>query len=143
MEQIESLKADEEARLVFSPTLLDALTPLTYDRYLTETKLTGRESVGVGLRLAYCVARVCNADARDHRRVAKDDRRAGQAVEESNAGAKKNRRDVDVDFVETFRHRRAPDTRSVETHPPDQLRWPCAASCGPPTLMFSADSAFS
>jgi hypothetical protein len=43
---------------------------------------------------------VCNADAPDHRRVAKDDWRAGEAVEESNSGAKKNRRDVDVDFVE-------------------------------------------
>ena len=43
---------------------------------------------------------MCNADAPDHRRVAKDDWRAGEAVEESNSGAKKNRRDVDVDFVE-------------------------------------------
>jgi hypothetical protein len=43
---------------------------------------------------------VRHADARDHRRVAKDDGRAGEAVEESNSGAEKNRRDVDVDFVE-------------------------------------------
>jgi len=43
---------------------------------------------------------VCHADARDHRRVAKHDRRADEAVEESNSGAKKYRRDVDVDFVE-------------------------------------------
>src|SRR2546427_3863609 len=44
---------------------------------------------------------VCSSDlAPDHRRVAKDDWRAGEAVEESNSGAKKNRRDVDVDFVE-------------------------------------------
>jgi hypothetical protein len=43
---------------------------------------------------------VCNADALDHRRVAKDGWRAGEVVEESNSGAKKNRRDVDVDFVE-------------------------------------------
>jgi hypothetical protein len=43
---------------------------------------------------------VCNADARDHRGVAKDGWRAGEMVEESNSGAKKNRRDVDVDFVE-------------------------------------------
>jgi len=43
---------------------------------------------------------VCNTDAPDHRGVAKDDWRAGEAVEESNSGAKKNRRDVDVDFVE-------------------------------------------
>ena len=55
---------------------------------------------GVGLRLAYWVAQVCNADARDHRRVAKDGWRAGEVVEESNSGAEKNRRDVDVDFVE-------------------------------------------
>src|SRR5438093_77831 len=54
----------------------------------------------IRLRLAYWVAQVCNADAPDHRRVAKDDWRAGEAVEESNSGAKKNRRDVDVDFVE-------------------------------------------
>ena len=52
------------------------------------------------LPLAYWVAQVCNADARDHRRVAKDGWRAGEVVEESNSGAKKNRRDVDVDFVE-------------------------------------------
>jgi hypothetical protein len=40
---------------------------------LRSTKLTaGRERCGVGLRLAYWVAQVCNADARDHRRVAKD-----------------------------------------------------------------------
>jgi hypothetical protein len=43
---------------------------------------------------------VCHADALDRRRVAKDDWRAGEAVEESNSGAEKNRRDVDVDFVE-------------------------------------------
>jgi hypothetical protein len=43
---------------------------------------------------------VGNADAPDHRRVVKDDWCAGEAVEESNSGAKKNRRDVDVDFVE-------------------------------------------
>src|SRR5262245_5248310 len=46
------------------------------------------------------VAHVCNADALDHRRVAKDGWRAGEVVEESNSGAKKNRRDVDADFVE-------------------------------------------
>jgi hypothetical protein len=43
---------------------------------------------------------VCNANARDHRRVAEDGWRAGEVVEESNSGAKKNRRDVDVDVVE-------------------------------------------
>jgi hypothetical protein len=42
---------------------------------------------------------VCNADARDHRGVTKDGWRAGEVVKESNSGAKKNRRDVDVDFV--------------------------------------------
>jgi hypothetical protein len=41
-----------------------------------------------------------NADAPDHRRVAKDDWRAGEAVEESHSGAKQNRRDVDEDCVE-------------------------------------------
>src|SRR6187200_2838615 len=54
----------------------------------------------VGLRIAYRVAQVCNADARDHRRIAKDGWRAGEVVEESNSGAKKNRGDVDTDFVE-------------------------------------------
>ena len=43
---------------------------------------------------------MCNADARDHRRVAKDGWRAGEVVEESNPGTKKYRREVDVDFVE-------------------------------------------
>ena len=43
---------------------------------------------------------MCNADAPDHRRVAKDGWRGGEAVEESNSGAKKYRREVDVDFVE-------------------------------------------
>jgi hypothetical protein len=33
------------------------------------------------LRLAYRVAQVCNADARDHSRVAKNDWRAGERVE--------------------------------------------------------------
>jgi hypothetical protein len=46
---------------------------------------------------------VCDADARDHRRVAKDGWRAGEVVEESNSGAKKYRREVDVDFVEAAR----------------------------------------
>ena len=52
------------------------------------------------LRPAYAVARVCNTDALDHRRIAKDRWRPGKVIEESNSGAKKNRRDVDVDFVE-------------------------------------------
>ena len=43
---------------------------------------------------------MCNADALDHCRVAKDGWRAGEAVEESNSEVKKNRRDVHVDFVE-------------------------------------------
>src|SRR6185503_2501715 len=59
-----------------------------------------RERCGAGLRCAYCVAQVSDADARDHRRIAKDGWRDGEVVEESNAGAKKNRRDVDADFVE-------------------------------------------
>jgi hypothetical protein len=65
------------------------------------TKFTaGRERCRAGLRLAYRVAQVCHADARDHRRVAKDGWRAGEVVEESNSGAKENRRDVDANFVE-------------------------------------------
>ena len=43
---------------------------------------------------------VGNADTRNHRRVAEQGWRVGEVVEESNSGAKKNRRDVDVDFVE-------------------------------------------
>lgn len=43
---------------------------------------------------------MCYADARDHSRVAKNDWRAGEVVEESNSGTKKNRHDVDVNFVE-------------------------------------------
>src|SRR3954471_9761761 len=43
----------------------------------------GRETCGVGLRLAYRVAQVCNADAWDHRRVAKDGWRAGEVLKES------------------------------------------------------------
>src|SRR3954469_14433677 len=54
----------------------------------------------IALRLAYGVAQVRDADAGNHRRIAEDGRRAGQVVEQSNSGAKKNRRDVDVDFVE-------------------------------------------
>lgn len=41
-----------------------------------------------------------NPDALDHGRVAKDGWRADEVVEESYPGAKKNRCDVDVDFVE-------------------------------------------
>src|SRR5436190_1963249 len=72
------------------------------------------------LRLAYRVAQVCNADARDHRRVAKNDWRAGEAVEESNSRAKKNRRDVDVDFVEEPRIQALLD--GVGAVDPDGLR---------------------
>ena len=43
---------------------------------------------------------MCNADARDHCRVAKDRWRDGEVVEQSNSGAEKNRRDVDADFIE-------------------------------------------
>ncbi|HSE45429.1 MAG TPA: hypothetical protein VLA89_08915 [Gemmatimonadales bacterium] len=38
--------------------------------------------------------------ARNHGRVAKKDWRAGEAVNESNSGAKQQRRDVDTVFVE-------------------------------------------
>jgi len=43
---------------------------------------------------------VRNPHARCHRRIAKDGWRAGEVIKESNSGAKKNRRDVDVKFVE-------------------------------------------
>src|SRR3954453_20562855 len=55
---------------------------------------------GVRLCRAYWVAQVRHADARDHRRVAKDGWRAGEVVEETNSGAKKYRRDVDADLVQ-------------------------------------------
>jgi hypothetical protein len=42
---------------------------------------------------------VCDAYTRDHRRVSKDGRSAGEVIKESNSGAKKNGRDVDLDFV--------------------------------------------
>src|SRR3954452_8220815 len=64
------------------------------------TGASARERCRVRLRFADRVAQVGNADARDHRRVAEDGWRAGEVVEESNSGAKKNRRDVDVDLVE-------------------------------------------
>ena len=70
------------------------------ERLIETMRTAGREGCGVGLRRAYRVAQVCNADARDHRRVAKDGWRAGEVVKESNAGAKQNRCDVDADFVE-------------------------------------------
>src|SRR4051812_45838285 len=57
-------------------------------------------SIVMSLRLAYRVAQVRHADTRDHRRVAKDGRRAVKVVKESNSGAQKNCRDVNVDFVE-------------------------------------------
>ena len=53
-----------------------------------------------GLRLAHWVAQVCNADTRDHRRVAKNGWRAGEVVKESNSRAKEHHHDVDVDVVE-------------------------------------------
>jgi hypothetical protein len=43
---------------------------------------------------------MCDADARDHRRIAEDAGRAGEAIEEPDAGAEENRRDVDEDFVQ-------------------------------------------
>ena len=43
---------------------------------------------------------MCHADAGNHLRVAQDGGGAGEMVEESNAGAKKNRSDVDLDFIE-------------------------------------------
>jgi len=64
-------------------------------------------SNGVRLRLAHRVAQVCHAGARDHRRIAKDDRRAGEVVVESHFGAEQNRRDVDVDFDRTVKLRGA------------------------------------
>jgi len=47
----------------------------------TPRRTAGRERCGVGLRLAYRVVQVGNADARDHRRVAKNGWRAGEVVD--------------------------------------------------------------
>src|ERR1700704_2581235 len=60
----------------------------------------GRNVWGEGLRLAYRVAQVGHADARDHRRVAQGGWGGGEMVEESHSGAKEDRRDVDGDLVE-------------------------------------------
>ena len=46
------------------------------------------------------VVQVRDAYTRGHRRVAQDKRRSGEAVEEANSGAEKNRGDVNADFVE-------------------------------------------
>jgi hypothetical protein len=63
----------------------DVVGALARER-LIETKLTaGRERYVGGLCLAYRVAQVCHADARDHPRVAKDGGRIGEVVEESNS----------------------------------------------------------
>ena len=63
----------------------------------------------VGLCLAHRVAHVCNAHAGDHGRVAQEGRRVGEVIEESNSGAKKDRRDVDADFVEESSIQELPD----------------------------------
>ena len=43
---------------------------------------------------------MCNADARHHSRTAEEGWCASKVVEQSNPRAKKNRRNVDADFVE-------------------------------------------
>jgi hypothetical protein len=51
-----------------------------------ETQLTTRqERCRAGLRLAYRVTEVCNADARNHCRVAENGWCTGEVVEESNS----------------------------------------------------------
>lgn len=62
--------------------------------------LTTRPRVLGCLRLADRVAQVRNADALNHRRIAKDGWRAGEVVKEPDPRAKKNRRDIDADLVE-------------------------------------------
>jgi hypothetical protein len=62
---------------------------------------------------------VCDADTRDHRRVAKNGWCDGDVVEESNSGAKKNRRDVDADFIEEAGIQELPD--GVSAVDPDGL----------------------
>src|SRR5690242_13120250 len=69
---------------------------------------------------------VCNTDARYHRRVAKDGRRADQVVKESNAGAEKHRRDVEVNFVEEAGVEALLD--GISAMHPNGL--PCGGGCG-------------
>src|SRR5256885_4404733 len=76
------------------------MAPLPRRRLQALVRQRRHEPILARLRLAYWVAQVCNADAVDHRRVTKDDWRAGEAVEESNSGAKKNCLDVDGELVE-------------------------------------------
>jgi len=82
-----------------------------------------KKGCGVRLRLAYWVAQVGNANALDHRRVAKADWRAHEAVEESNSRAKKNRRDVDVDFVEVLRMGLRPRSCNERVDPVELPAW--------------------
>ena len=89
---------------------------------------------GVGLRLAYWVAQVCNADARDHRRVAKDGWRAGEVVEESNSGAEKDSRDIDGEFVEEASTQQLPNR--VSSVDPNGL--PACDGFGLPHSAFNA-----
>ena len=51
-------------------------------------------------RFPYRITQVRYADSRGHRRIAEDGRRAGEMVEEANAGAEKHRGDVDGQLVE-------------------------------------------
>lgn len=76
--------------------LVDPIPPSGHSGALARERHIERR----GLRLAYWIAQVCNADARDHHRVAKDGWHAGEVIKESNAGAKKDCRQVDVEFVE-------------------------------------------
>ena len=58
------------------------------------------DACGGGPRRAYRVPYVCNADALDDGRATEDGWGVGEVVEESHAGAEKNRSDVNVNLVE-------------------------------------------
>jgi len=54
----------------------------------------------MGLCLAYRVAQVGHSDAGGDLGIAQDHRCVGEWVEESNSRAEKDRRDIDMEFVE-------------------------------------------
>ena len=54
----------------------------------------------IELLRAHRVAQMRDADAPNHRRIAKRGWRAREMVEESNAGAEQNRGDVDIELIE-------------------------------------------
>src|SRR5207244_1602821 len=80
--------------------LVDVVVRALACERLAELKPTAGRERGGRLRLPDRVAQVGDPDALEHRRVAEHGGRAGEVVEESNSGAKQERHEVDVDFVE-------------------------------------------